>query len=242
MDEEWRKQEEGYDSDTMVAKVALRYRNAGDAGSSLSFGSPARSFAAGGGGAASSSSSAAAAAASSSGHASHGRQLQLILGAISDVGASLRIIANVVAGGSRSKVKDSLAKLLNSTADSSDDGTHMTIWPRREPLPTCLAEVVGSMLIGSCDVVFFFAACSESDPRLVKSVGDRKRAAAADERKAKKAKAAEGKAAESSSSDSDSDNEKASDNPLQEEMDEAAIAKELAAPPKPKKSLGRKKR
>ena len=73
---------------------------------------------------------------------------------------------------------------------------------------------------------------------MTKSVGGRKRAAAAAQaHKAKKAKTAE------SSSDSDSDNEdKESDNPLQEEMDEAAIAKELMAPPKPrnsKKTLGK---
>ena len=124
-----RPDEEEYDSDTMVARVAVRYRNAGDAGSSLPYGSPARSFAGGGGGGAASSPSAAAAA-SSSGRASHTveRQMHIMVGVLSDISSSLRVISNVVAGGSRSKVKQSLQELLNSAADSSEDGKQLPLW------------------------------------------------------------------------------------------------------------------
>ena len=84
----------------------------------------------------------------------------------------------------------------------------------------------------------FLSACADTDAGVTKSVDGRKRAAAAAKRKAKKAKES---SSSSSSSESETEEKESAPNAMQEEMDEAKMAKALAEPKKPK-SLGSRKR
>jgi hypothetical protein len=110
--DQWLADDAEYDSDAYVSQVACKYSRAS---STLSAGlsSVGVSIATG-----------AATAAS----AREQRYLQLIHGELAGINGSLRMIANVIAGGgSRAKVKESLQNLLNTNADDSESDVDLTI-------------------------------------------------------------------------------------------------------------------
>jgi hypothetical protein len=127
-DEAWAEDDEGYQTEGLVAQVMTLYPSAMPGGASArAAASPARSK----GAAASSSPGPAAAAAVA---ARDQRHLSLIHGELCNISGSLRLLANFFVTGSRASVRQSLVKMMNSMPDEDESGqsAHTTSAAREE--------------------------------------------------------------------------------------------------------------
>lgn len=129
----WRQLEAGYDSETMVSQAASRYVGAGPSGGAARL--------------ANNSSSTPRTFSSPTTHSAGvrtDRYLQLIHGELTNISASMRIMANHVSSGtSRGSAKASIERLLNTDLADDEDGqfTH-TCSLARSPLIIVFCDTV----------------------------------------------------------------------------------------------------